>query len=124
MHAIENKITHSPDAINKNAPDKKAFFQPKLTINAPGDQYEQEADRMANHVMRMPAGNQPFFKASRLSLSQAQLKCKDCEDEEKLQRKENSSRATEASGEVGSYIASLSSQGSPLTQHTRNFFEP
>jgi hypothetical protein len=26
----------------------------KLTINEPGDQYEQEADRVAEQVMRMP----------------------------------------------------------------------
>jgi hypothetical protein len=30
------------------------LWQPKLTINAPGDKYEQEADRVADTVMRMP----------------------------------------------------------------------
>ena len=29
-------------------------LQTKLTINQPGDQYEQEADHVADHVMRMP----------------------------------------------------------------------
>ena len=29
-------------------------MQAKLTINEPGDQYEQEADRVADQVMRMP----------------------------------------------------------------------
>ena len=29
-------------------------IQPKLTINTPGDAYEQEADRVAEQVMRMP----------------------------------------------------------------------
>lgn len=29
-------------------------LQPKLKINEPNDQYEQEADRMAEQVMRMP----------------------------------------------------------------------
>ncbi len=29
-------------------------MQPKLTIGQPGDAYEQEADRAANEVMRMP----------------------------------------------------------------------
>ena len=28
--------------------------QPKLTVNTPGDMYEQEADRVAEQVMRMP----------------------------------------------------------------------
>jgi hypothetical protein len=31
-----------------------ALVQPKLTINRPGDRYEQEADRVADQVMRMP----------------------------------------------------------------------
>ena len=30
------------------------MIQAKLTINEPGDQYEQEADRVAEQVMRMP----------------------------------------------------------------------
>src|SRR5262245_61727338 len=30
-------------------------LQTKLSINEPGDQYEQEADRVADQVMRMPA---------------------------------------------------------------------
>src|ERR1017187_2481900 len=29
-------------------------IQTKLTVNTPGDQYEQEADRIAEKVMRMP----------------------------------------------------------------------
>ena len=31
------------------------MIQAKLTVNAPGDEYEREADRMAEQVMRMPA---------------------------------------------------------------------
>ncbi len=31
------------------------IVQPKLTIGAPNDKYEQEADRVADRVMRMPA---------------------------------------------------------------------
>jgi hypothetical protein len=30
------------------------LLQAKLTINQPGDKYEQEADRVADMVMRMP----------------------------------------------------------------------
>lgn len=30
------------------------LIQAKLTINQPGDRYEQEADRVADRVMRMP----------------------------------------------------------------------
>src|SRR5690554_5456328 len=31
-----------------------AVLQPKLEINQPGDVYEQQADRVAEQVMRMP----------------------------------------------------------------------
>src|SRR5690242_1254770 len=33
---------------------RASAIQTKLTINQPGDQYEQEADRAADQVMRMP----------------------------------------------------------------------
>jgi hypothetical protein len=29
-------------------------LQTKLTVNQPGDRYEQEADRIADQIMRMP----------------------------------------------------------------------
>jgi hypothetical protein len=34
---------------------KSGVLQAKLKINEPNDVYEQEADRVAEHVMRMPA---------------------------------------------------------------------
>ena len=39
----------------KCAEDHSETIQTKLTISTPGDQYEQEADRVAEQVMRMPA---------------------------------------------------------------------
>ncbi len=35
-------------------PSARIPIQPKLRINEPGDMYEQEADRVADQVMRMP----------------------------------------------------------------------
>ena len=67
------------------------FFQPKLTINQPNDVYEQEADAMADKVMRMPdpaVNNNFFFKPG---ISSIQRKCTHCEEEEKLQKKESNS---------------------------------
>jgi hypothetical protein len=65
-----------------------------------------------------------FFKPAPVSISGLQRKCKDCGDEEKLHRKESSSQAIEAGGELTSYINSLSSKGSPLPDSSRSFFEP
>ncbi|WP_183576379.1 hypothetical protein HDF18_21150 [Mucilaginibacter sp. X5P1] len=37
-------------------PDMRSvFFQPRLTVNQPNDVYEQEAEHMADKVMRMPS---------------------------------------------------------------------
>jgi len=35
-------------------PPAEGVIQTKLAINEPGDSYEQDADRIAEHVMRMP----------------------------------------------------------------------
>lgn len=100
------------------------FFQPKLTVNQPEDQYEQEANAIADKVMRMPepSGNSNgFFKPA---FSSVQRKCAHCEEEEKkAQRKEISNDATEASAQTENYINSLSG-GSALEEKERGFFEP
>jgi hypothetical protein len=40
--------------LEASAANAHAAIQPKLTIGTPGDKYEQEADRAAEQVMRMP----------------------------------------------------------------------
>lgn len=55
-------------------------MQPKLTINTPGDIYEQEADAMADRVMRMSSiSEKPVTGLIGKSL---QRKCTHCEHEE------------------------------------------
>ena len=64
-------------------------IQPKLTIGAPNDKYEQEADQVADQVMRMPDpqgtsasdGVQPKNNA----LPTIQRMCPECEEELKRQ---------------------------------------
>ena len=53
-----------------------SFFQPKLTINTPGDEYEKEADAMADKVMRM---QQPLIQSKPLPINSIQRKCAHCE---------------------------------------------
>jgi hypothetical protein len=38
----------------ENLKGQLPLLQTKLTINQPGDRYEQEADRVADTIMRMP----------------------------------------------------------------------
>lgn len=52
------------------------FFQAKLEIGQPGDIYEQEADRIAEQVMRMPEPISPL--PSHGSGSDIQRKCAEC----------------------------------------------
>lgn len=110
-------------------------IQTKLAISTPGDQYEQEADRVAEQVMQMSAphdatrGSAPAHHLNPL----LQRKCEACEDEqqgaarpeeETLQPKELTGRVPHITPEVQSQINQLRSGGQPLPQHVRAFFEP
>jgi len=101
----------------------RAFFQPKLTINAPGDVYEQEADAVADKVMRMAGGplqQDAFFKPAG---NMVHRKCQHCEEEEKVQRKESGTEEPQGN-ELDSYVSSIGSSGQPMPDSTRQFFEP
>jgi hypothetical protein len=92
-----------------------------LTINEPGDRYEQEADRVADQVMRMPASES--VQASRAtSGSQLQRACAQCEEEEKgIHRKETGAGPAAAPPIVHEV---LGSPGQPLDADARAFMEP
>jgi len=66
-------------------------IQPKLTVSQPDDPYEQEADRVADEVMRMqiPESNQALMMRS--LGERIDRKCPTCEDEEKVQLKSGNS---------------------------------
>jgi hypothetical protein len=105
------------------------MVQAKLNINQPGDEYEQEADRVADTVMRMPG---PRSDGHRLAITPltshgAQRKCAECEeekDEGALQRKESGSAVTAPATAPPIVNKALSSPGQPLDTATRAFFEP
>jgi hypothetical protein len=102
----------------------KPVIQPKLSVNEPGDHYEQEADAMADRVMRMSTptmSEPPFFKPVQTAI---QRKCEHCEEEEKLHRKESSGAETHGGNELDSYVGSLGSSGQALPESSRQFFEP
>jgi hypothetical protein len=117
----QNKLS---DGSNKNV-TRPIFFQPKLTVNQPNDQYGQEADSMADRVMRMPdssADENAFFKPS---ITSVQRKCQHCEEEEKtLHRKESSTAETNGGHQLDTYVGSLHASGQPLPESSRKFFEP
>jgi outer membrane protein OmpA-like peptidoglycan-associated protein len=100
--------------------------QSKLTVSQPDDPYEQEADRVADHVMRMatPLPSEPRLSFSSTSSPEAQRNCAACEaDEEQIQRKEQSGAAEPAPIAPAIVDEGLSSPGRPLDTFTRTFME-
>lgn len=111
------------------------MLQRKLTINQPGDAFEQEADRVAEKVMRMPdpsATREPVAtsgmgtRLQRCSCGKSAgtgTQCEDCKAKAmQLQR----SAAAPAGDTTAPPIVHdvLNSPGRPLDVATRNFMEP
>lgn len=99
-----------------------AVVQTKLTVNEPGDAYEQEADRISDQVMRLPEplqcagscdGEVPDRQTKRQGRESARVQAKGIESCE--------SGLTEAPPIVHKV---LSSPGQPLDPATRAFMEP
>jgi len=107
--AVLRMLSHSTPAI-----------QTKLTVNQPGDVFEQEADRVADQEMRMAAPGM----VQRQNEDKLQRKCAECEEEEKktgLQRKEAGGGPLFAPRSVHNV---LNSPGQPLDPGVRAFMEP
>jgi hypothetical protein len=94
---------------------KSSALQAKLRIGHPNDIYEQEADRVAEQIMRMP---DPVL----------QRRCANCDEDEKrvLQAKRYPEQASSNQGQVVPSIVHdvLRSPGQPLDSATRAFMEP
>ena len=119
----EKPITHDISRISLRRP------QAKLTVGEPGDKYEQEADWMANQVMRMVVPDKLNYLSVQPVQDSLQRKCAACEDEEdKVQTKPSIQPATDGGLQAGDNIESrLSSSkggGSPLLDEVRGFMEP
>ena len=109
---------------------KSGVIQAKLTIGQPNDKYEQEADRVADEVMRMPEAQvqrqskemietKPIGEQI-IPLIQRQP---EAEEEELLQSKSNG-KIPHMTSNLESRINALQSGGQSLSKETRNFFEP
>jgi len=97
--------------------------QPKLRLGHPGDEYEHEADRMAEKVLRMPEPS--LQRKPNWTLQESPL----CGDEEEiLHKKELAGKEIAMGGhlaDVPSIVYDvLRSPGQPLDTGTRAFIEP
>lgn len=118
------------------------FFQPKLKVNQPGDQYEKEADAVADKVVENNFGNNSSSlehtapEAATPQISRLiQTQCSDCGEEE-LQRSEESgpeeeehvqmksdAAPTEVPDALESKLESTSGVGASLPEPVKNSME-
>lgn len=104
-------------------------IQMKMAVNKPGDKFEQEADKMANKVMRMPAPSSPVKEEKLQRQADEKLQKKEEERiqkaplaEEKLQRRGDGTPAVGASTQTA--IRNKTTGGQPLSSDVRSFMEP
>jgi hypothetical protein len=98
-------------------------------VNKPGDKFEQEADRMADKVMRMPASASPVKEEKLQRQADDTLQKKEDEKiqkapatEEKLQRRGDGVPAVGVSTQ--SAIQNKTTGGQPLSTDVRSYMEP
>jgi len=111
------------DAVLTVSPRKTGALQPKLSVNEPGDEYEQEADRIAEQVMRMPGpqtqapcacgGGCPKCQAGRPGQGHESLQT--------MRVGPNDSGQSDVSTITHEV---LRSPGQPIDDSTRSYFEP
>jgi hypothetical protein len=120
---------------------KSGTLQAKLKIGQLGDKYEQEADRVAEQVMRMP--DPQTVSSGELHIQRACPTCEEEgvrwqpmeeeeelqrqpieEEEEELQAKVTSGHLSEANPNLESHIQSLKGGGQSLSKNDLAFFEP
>jgi hypothetical protein len=109
----------APDLPSRSEPPTP-LLQRKVAIGPVNDPLEHEADRVADQVLRMPAGQTVALTAA----PQVSRKCAQCEEGHEVQLK----RADPARGPAGEAPALvrqvLNSPGRPLDATTRAYFEP
>jgi len=110
---------------------KSGVLQAKFRIGHPGDIYEQEADSVADSVMRVPEPQvqRPMEEEEELIQTKpvieqiTPLVQKQVEDEEELQSKPGSGISNVNPG-LESQIQSIKGGGQRLSENDRTFFEP
>lgn len=95
------------------------FLQPKLAISQPGDPYEQEADRVAQQVMRM---SDPTLQRVCAPCAAGHPPCQKCNAEKETLVQRAVGTGTDGAGS-NNFLQGLGS-GRPLDAATRTFFEP
>ena len=114
------------------------IIQAKLTVGQPGDVYEQEADRVADQIARMPDSAPPSSVrvSEQIQPLRIQRLCTECEEEEQIQRlcteceEEEPIQPKEAAGQTPAVTPGLEARldttrgsGQPLPKSVRSDME-
>jgi len=108
-HIVQLQKTIGNQAVQKLI--ESGFLQAKLRIGLPPDEYEREADKAANAIMRV-------------SKPRIQRQTEIEEEKEILQTSVSGGRSPETTGNFEFSIQSLKLGGEPLPESVRTFFEP
>jgi len=116
---------------NRSVQRMAAGIQAKLIVGQPGDVYEQEADRVADEVMRMPEPQVQWQAEENEENKTLQTKPlvnqitpliqREVEEEEMLQAKSREDATSEVTNDLESQIKG---GGRPLAEFERAYFEP
>ena len=114
-----------------------AGVQAKLSVGAPGDKYEQEADATANKVMRMPAPEKekPLQREMASEEKEEEVQTKPLADgiqremapeekEEEVQTKLATEGKSQAGSNLESQLSGTKGGGSALSDEVRSHMEP
>ncbi|MFO0952898.1 MAG: DUF4157 domain-containing protein [Isosphaeraceae bacterium] len=101
--------------------------QAKPEVSTPGDEYEREADRLADAALRAPLASPVNARPLRPSGGEIQRQSlgekKDEDEKKKLQAREAPGQTPEVTPAVEAGLSSLGNGGRPLAPDTRSYFE-
>jgi Domain of unknown function (DUF4157) len=125
------RLTKQPDSVAQtgSAPVLHELIQPKLTVGEPDDKYEQEADRVADRVMRMPESSIQRLSPDRdPSLENAVVieggEENEAEQEQGLVQTLRPRGQISGREEISKGLLNSSQGGVPLGSNVRQFMEP
>ena len=132
----ENSEATESEAAEEESSEEPPLLQPKLTVNPPNDDYEQEADQVADAVVQREALSHSAVSPYAVSSTAAtiQRKCATCEAEEQTQLEQSEEDET-VQRQASSSMAAVDHQalpqsirphdaGSPLSTPVKAKIEP
>ena len=116
------RVLRDYPALRQKSAAHLPLVQTKLTVSQPGDAYEQEADRVADEVMRMPEPGATEYERASIQPQAPAIRRVFASAAEPIQREDGSEHAVPS--ELEARLGSSRGSGQPLAQDVRAFMEP